>query len=148
MNAPVFRALAAALRRVLILTPTEPPLDKPVPFNVGAGMPEALAAARAGDRHDVDQIEKTYRELLGPRPMLTEEEESRGLVPLPMDVFRGAGPNGETVIEWAIVQPCPLCQRNLARRAKCRRCNGEGHVSEEWHYVYTTPDGRVLEENA
>ncbi len=52
MNAPVFRALAAALRRVLILTPTEPPLDKPVPFNVGAGMPEALAAARAGDRHE------------------------------------------------------------------------------------------------
>ena len=146
MNAPTSRTLSDQLRKLLVLTAPEAPIEKRPPFTVGAGMRAAIEAARAGDAKAADEIEFAWRDLLGPRPQLGEDDERRGLVPMANRILRNWGPRAETAIEWNIVLPCPRCYRRLTLRSSCHRCSGQGHISEEWETILMTLDGVVFEE--
>lgn len=112
----------------------------------GGGHPDALEAARRGDIKRLDELEIACRNLLGPRPALSREEEEAGLVPVAAEILHGFGPRGETAVRWIVVEPCPRCFRRWSIRATCHRCSGLGHLSEEWEWIYTTLDGEILEE--
>lgn len=148
MNAPTSRTLSDQLRRLLVLTAPEAPIEKRPPFSVGAGMREAIEAARVGDMKTVDEIEVAWRNLLGPRPEISDEDEAAGLFPIARKILHNFGPCGEMAIEWMITQPCPRCFRRWTIRATCHRCSGYGHMGDEWGVVviYTRLDSTIIEE--
>jgi len=116
------------------------------------GLPEALAAARVGNAARVDEIELTWLNSWGPRPTI---EDVAHLIPddhgpaeklglLAMAIHRGAGPRGETLVEWGVVLPCGRCWGRVKADSRCRFCGGSKHVSEDWQLVYTDIDGNVV----
>jgi hypothetical protein len=136
---------------MLILTPSRPPAERSfAPLAGAAGMPEAIAAAKAGDLALLDRIELAWLNARGPKPTIEphhipEDLCGPDLVPMAMDICRGAGPRGETLVEWGMVRPCPNCWRRLLRRDRCHKCSSAGHLSDVWGSVYADLDGNVLE---
>ena len=141
------RGPGQALRAVLILTRPEIPTERS--FAGFSGTPEALAAARAGDLKLADECELAWRNAWGPKPAVKQErlpEDLRGdTEPMAFAMHRGAGPRGESLIEWGMVLPCPRCWRRLVKRPHCHKCGGSGHVSDMWASVYCDLDGNVVE---
>ena len=138
-------ALAQALRAVLILTRPEIPAERSFVMPAFSGTPEALAAARAGDSARLDSLELTWLNTWGPRPAIERFTDNPKLTIRALDIHRGAGPRGETVIEWGLVRPCGRCGRRVVPDPRCRFCGGEGHVSDDWEIVHTDIDGRLVE---
>lgn len=140
-------ALAQALRAVLILTPQEEPTERS--FVPACGSPEALAASRAGNLQLADELEIAWRNAwrILPRVPAAEEQEQygRGLELMAFEIQRGAGPCGETLIEWSWIQPCPRCWRRLLLRARCHKCSGSGWIGDERELFYADLDGNLAE---
>lgn len=117
------------------------------------GLAEALDAARAGNIAQVDEIELFWLNAWGPRPTI---EDVAHLVPddhgpigklglLAMEIQRGAGPRGETLVEWGIVLPCGRCWGRVKADPRCRFCGGRKHRSDAWAVIYTDIDSNVIE---
>jgi len=137
-------------RAVLILTRQEVPSERPFALPTFSGTPEALAAARAGNLKQLDELELAWLNAWGPKPtieqdMISEDMRADGQVPIAMSIARGAGPHAETLVEWAMIKPCLWCLRRQTKRAKCTKCNGYGVIQDCWGSVYFTLEGQFVE---
>lgn len=115
-----------------------------------AGTPEALAAARAGNLKHADDLELAWRNAWRILPDVPEDVSVKlgaeyGMELMALDIHRGAGPDGETLIAWALVHTCPRCWRRLALRASCHKCGGQGHTDDEVELFYADLDGNLVE---
>lgn len=132
------------------LTAQYPPAERSFVPPTFVGTPEAIAAARAGDVKRLDDLELAWLNAWGPKPAVEPDSlhlVKRGpeLQPLAVAISRGAGPRGETIVEWSMVKPCAYCWRRPTQRRKCAKCHGHGFAGQLWESVHTTIDGRIVE---
>ena len=133
-------ALADALRHQLILTRPEPPDDQPISPPV-CNLPEAVAAAKAGDIALLDRIELAWLNAWGPRPPVERYTNDPALDIMALEIQRLGG---QSVIVWGLVRPCARCHRRVRQDPRCRLCFGSRHRSDHFELVYTDLEGNEV----
>lgn len=65
------------------------------------------------------------------------------VAPFVVQLHRGAGPGGKTLLEWWLAEACRRCQGRL-QQVDCRVCGGAWHVADACDEVLTTDTEGVL----
>ncbi len=124
------------------LAPAERSLASEIrPLAGMSGLPEAIAAAKAGDRRQLDRIELAWLNTWGPRPPVERYTDDERLVIRALEIQRLGG---GTVIKWGLVRPCGRCSRRVRCDLRCRFCGGHGHLSDDYEVVYTDLEGNEV----
>lgn len=136
----------------LILTRPIPPVFVSTELPPGvAGTPDALRALSSRNLKRLDELELAWLNAYGPKPVIKTEWLSGDLsdetcVPQAVAVHRGFGPDARSLVEWAMVLPCPRCGGRLFPPVDCRGCSGYGYLNDGgiWDSFYCDFDGRVV----
>ncbi len=135
----------------LVLTKPLPPVfvNTELPPGV-SGTPSALDALASRNLKRLDELELAWLNAYGPKPVIKDEWQSEdfycaGAVPYAVDVCRNFGPDARTLVEWAMVLPCPRCGGRLFPPVDCRGCSGYGYLNDGgiwdsfyWGIIYIT----------
>ena len=136
----------------LILNRPRPPVfvNTELPPGV-SGTDAALQALAKADQRYLDELELAWVNAYGPKPVIKAEWLSGDLsdetcLPLAVSVRRNMGPDALTLIEWAMVQPCPQCWERVRPVSNCRHCDGYGHLNDDgiWDSFYCDFFARVV----
>lgn len=139
-RAPFGHQLADALRARLVLTRPEPP-EAPAFVHDVRNLPEAVAAAKAGDIALLDRIELAWLNTWGPRPPVERYANDPALDIMALEIQRLSG---QSVIVWGLVRPCARCHRRVRQDPRCRLCFGSRHRSDHFELVYTDFEGNEV----
>lgn len=137
---PFNTALADALRARLVLTRPVPP-EVPAFVHGVRNLPEAVAAAKAGDIALLDRIELTWLNAWGPRPLIERYTNDPALDIMALEILRLGS---EARVVWGLVRPCARCHRRVRKDPRCRLCYGSGHRSDHFDTIYTDIDGNEV----